>query len=50
MTTGFELARRRSATLEDQMVRLGESYWMRVVREGLAGATADFALPERLSA
>ena len=50
MTTGLELARRRSASLEEHMVRLGESYWTRVVREGLAGATADFALPERLSA
>lgn len=50
MTTGFELARRRSGAIEEQMVRLGESYWRRVVREGLAGATADFALPERLLA
>jgi hypothetical protein len=50
MTSGLELARRRSPALEEQMVRLGENYWMRVVREGLAGATAEFALPERLAA
>lgn len=43
-----ERARRLSPLVEAQLVRVGELYWDTVIARGLAGATADFALPERL--
>lgn len=46
---GMERARRRSPTLEERLVQAGERYWDDVLRKGLAFATIDFAMPERLA-
>jgi hypothetical protein len=46
---GMERARRRSPTLEERLVQAGARYWDEVLRKGLAFATIDFAMPERLA-
>lgn len=47
---GAEIVRSSVPFAEGTAVAAGNRYWQRVVEVGLAGATADFALPERLAA
>ena len=44
-----ELARRRSPRLTRRFEAAGARYWDSVLQKGLGGATAEFALPDRLA-
>ncbi len=45
---GLERARQKSALLESSALQQGTRYWDLVLEKGLAYATMDFGLPERL--
>lgn len=49
LVTGAENLRVRSAWADRTAYRAGSDYWNRVIAIGLAGATAEFKLPERLA-
>jgi hypothetical protein len=50
LVRGAELVRTTMPFADDTAVAVGNHYWDRVVAVGLAGATAEFGLPERLIA
>ena len=50
MIAGAELVRESMPFGDRQVLAVGYRYWQRVVEVGLAGATAEFALPDRLGA
>jgi hypothetical protein len=50
MISGAEMVRARVPFGDRQALAVGYRYWDRVVEVGLAGATAEFGLPERLLA
>jgi hypothetical protein len=50
MVSGAELVRARVPFSDRRALAVGHRYWDRVVEVGLAGATAEFGLPERLAA
>ena len=50
MIAGAELVRESMPFGDRQVLAVGYRYWERVVEVGLAGATAEFALPDRLGA
>lgn len=50
MVSGAELVRERVPFGDRQALAVGLRYWDRVVEVGLAGATAEFALPDKLIA
>jgi hypothetical protein len=47
---GAELVRSSVPFADGPAIAVGNRYWDRVVEVGLAGATAEFALPEKLAA
>ena len=47
---GAELVRASVPFADESAIAAGNRYWDRVVEVGLAGATAEFGLPERLNA
>ncbi|MRG93213.1 oxygenase MpaB family protein [Polyangium spumosum] len=49
VTRVAEKARKRSPAAHERAIRSGARYWDMVVQEGLGGAPAHFAPPERLS-
>ncbi len=49
LVTAMELVREHSPTAHRKAIELGTRYWQRVVELGLAGATAEFGLPQRLA-
>lgn len=50
LVTAGEMVRTTMPFAEDTAVAVGTRYWDRVVEIGLAGATAEFGLPDRLAA
>jgi hypothetical protein len=50
LVRGAELVRSSVPFADGSALAVGNRYWDRVVEVGLAGATAEFALPERLAA
>jgi hypothetical protein len=50
LVRGAELVRASVPFADGPAIAVGNRYWDRVVEVGLAGATAEFALPERLVA
>jgi hypothetical protein len=50
LVKGAELVRSSVPFADESAIAVGNRYWDRVVEVGLAGATAEFALPERLVA
>jgi hypothetical protein len=50
LVKGAELVRSSVSFADGPTLAAGNRYWDRVVEVGLAGATAEFALPERLAA
>ncbi len=50
LVRGAELVRQSVPFADEQAIAVGNRYWDRVIEIGLAGATAEFTLPERLAA
>jgi hypothetical protein len=50
LVRGAELVRSSVPFADESAIAVGNRYWDRVVEVGLAGATAEFTLPERLVA
>jgi hypothetical protein len=50
LVRGAELLRSSVPFADGSAIAVGNRYWDRVVEVGLAGATAEFALPEKLAA